>query len=133
MKILLIGEPKTIIWKRLILTLTLFNKNSYFHHLTSCFLYCVNTNFRNSRTEVYCKKGVLRNFRKFTENSQRATLLKKRPWHKCEISSNPFFIESLWWLFLKFAIWNVSLIVRAFEPILRYWKISKPNFLKATT
>ena len=133
MKILLIGEPKTIIWKRLILTLTLFNKNSYFNHLTNCFLYCVNTNFRSSCTEVHCEKGVLRNFGKFTENSQRATLLKKRPWHKSEISKNPFFIESLWWLFLKFAVWNVSVLVRAFEPILRHWKISKPNFLKATT
>ena len=31
---------------------------------------------RSSRTEVFCKKGVLRNFAKFTE-------LKKSLWHRC--------------------------------------------------
>ena len=54
-----------------------------------------NWSFRNSCPEVFCKKGVLRNFVKFTERHlcQRLSykvaglrptaLLKKRPWHRC--------------------------------------------------
>ena len=51
---------------------------------------------RNSRSEVFCKKGVLRNFGKFTgkhlwqsfffnkvASVSPATLFKKRLWHKC--------------------------------------------------
>ena len=52
--------------------------------------------FRSSRPEVFCKKGVLRNFTKFIGKHlcqslffnkvvrlKPATLLKKRPWHRC--------------------------------------------------
>ena len=52
--------------------------------------------FRSSRPDVFCKKGVLRSFTKFTEKQLRqslffnkvaglssATLLKKRLWHRC--------------------------------------------------
>ena len=52
--------------------------------------------FRSSRPEVFCKKGVLRNFAKFTGKHlcqslffnkvtglRAATLLKKRLWHRC--------------------------------------------------
>ena len=52
--------------------------------------------FRSSRPEVLCKKGVLRNFTKFTGKHlcqslffnkvatlRPATLLKKRLWHRC--------------------------------------------------
>ena len=51
---------------------------------------------RSSRPEVFCKKGVLKNFAKFTGKQLRhslffnkvavlraATLLKKRLWHRC--------------------------------------------------
>ena len=51
---------------------------------------------RNSREDVFCKKGVLKNFAKFTGKHVRlslffnkvasllpATLLKKRLWHRC--------------------------------------------------
>ena len=51
---------------------------------------------RSSRPEMFCKKGVLRNFAKFTgkhlrqslffnkvEGFRPATLLKKRLWHRC--------------------------------------------------
>ena len=54
------------------------------------------TNIRSSRQDVFCKKGVLRNFAKFTEKHlcqslffnkvaglRPATLLKKRLWHRC--------------------------------------------------
>ena len=54
------------------------------------------TIFRSSRPEVFCKKGVLKNFAKFTGKHlcqslfsnkvaglRAATLLKKRFWHRC--------------------------------------------------
>ena len=66
------------------------------------------SNIRSSRSEVFCKKGVLRNFAKFTWKHLRhslffnkaaalrpATLLKKSIWHRCwafcEISKNTCF------------------------------------------
>ena len=52
--------------------------------------------FKSSRLDVFCKKGVLRNFTKFLGKHLRqslffseaaglraATLLKKRLWHRC--------------------------------------------------
>ena len=61
--------------------------------------------YRSSRPEVLCKKGVLRNFAKFTEKHLRpATLLKKRLWHRCfpvnfvKFLRTPFFAEHIWWL-----------------------------------
>ena len=50
-----------------------------------------NVVFRSSRPEVFCKKGVLRNFTKFTGKhlcqsfffNRPATLLKKKLWHRC--------------------------------------------------
>ena len=72
---------------------------------------------RSSHPEVFCKKGVLRNFSKLTEKHvcqslffnkvaglTSATLLKKRLWHWCfpvkfkKFLSTPFFTEYLWWL-----------------------------------
>ena len=66
------------------------------------------------------KKGVLRNFRKFTgihlcqslfvnklASLRPATLLKKRLWHRCvpmnfvKFLGTPFFIEKLRWLLLN--------------------------------
>ena len=86
---------------------------------------------RSSRPEVFCKKGVLRNFAKFTEKHlcqrlffnkvarlrpatllkkrlwYKATLLKKRSWHRCfpvnfvKFLIIPFLTEYLRWLLLK--------------------------------
>ena len=43
-----------------------------------------NIKCRSSRPEVFCKKGVFRNFVNFTEKRLRpATSLKKRFWHSC--------------------------------------------------
>ena len=75
---------------------------------------------RSSHPEVFCKKGFLKNFAKFTEKHQcqgsffnkvvglrPATLLKKRLWHRCfpvnfvKFPNTPFFIVHLWWLLLK--------------------------------
>ena len=68
---------------------------------------------RSSRPEVFCKKGVLRNFAKFTGKHlcqslffnkvaglRPSTLLKKRLWHRCfpfnffEIFKNTFFYRT---------------------------------------
>ena len=77
-------------------------------------------NFRSSRPEVFSKKGVLKNFEKFTGKHlfqglffnkvaalRPATLLKRRLQHRCfpvnivKFLRTPFFIEQLWWLLLK--------------------------------
>ena len=54
------------------------------------YLICLNMIFRSSRPEVFSKKGVRRNFAKFTGKHLRqspetrpATLLKKRLWRRC--------------------------------------------------
>ena len=80
---------------------------------------------RSNCPEVFYKKGVLRNFDKFTGKHlcqslffnkvagyRPATLLKKRllyrcfPLNFCKISKNNFFIEHLWWLLLT--TFNIS-------------------------
>ena len=72
---------------------------------------------RSSRPELFCKKGVLRNFPKFTGKHlcqslifnkvaglRPATLLKKRLWYRrfpvnfVKFLRTLFFIEHLWWL-----------------------------------
>ena len=69
---------------------------------------------RSSRPEVFCKKGVLRNFAKFTGKHlcqilfvnevaglRPASLLKERLWHRCfpvdfvRFLRTPFYIEHL--------------------------------------
>ena len=76
--------------------------------------------FRSSRPEVFCKKGFLRNFTKFTGKHlcqslffnkvpglRPATLLKKGLWHRCftvnfvKFLRTPFYIEHFWWLLLN--------------------------------
>ena len=73
--------------------------------------------FRSSRPEVFCKKGDLRNFVKFTGKHlcqslffnkvaglRPATLLKKRLWHRCfpvnfaKFLRIPFLTEHIRWL-----------------------------------
>ena len=61
--------------------------------------------------EVFCKKGVLKNFTKLTGKhlcqSLFLTLLKKRLWHRCfqvnfaKLFRTPFFTEHLRWLLLS--------------------------------
>ena len=68
--------------------------------------------FRSSRPEVFCKKGVPKNFAKFTGKHLcqslffnkvaglgAANLLKKRLWHRL-ILTTPFLRENLRWLLL---------------------------------
>ena len=59
-------------------------------------------NLRSCRSEVFCKKGVLENFTKFTENTcAKVSFLKKRLWHRCfpvnfvKFLRATFFIEHL--------------------------------------
>ena len=71
---------------------------------------------------MFCKKGVLRNFAKFTRKHLCESLflinkvaclslqfyLKKRLWHRCfpvncaNFLRTPFLTEHLWWVFLHF-------------------------------
>ena len=83
----------------------------------------------SSRPEVFCKKGVLRNFTKFTgkhlcqsllfnkvAGPRPATLLKKRLWHRCfpvnfaKFLRTPFLTEHLRWLLLNFEGWHLILV-----------------------
>ena len=74
--------------------------------------------YRSSRPEVFCKKGVLRNFAKFTGKHLRQSLffnqvasacnfIKKRLWRRCfpvnfaQFLRTPFSTEHLWWLLLN--------------------------------
>ena len=65
----------------------------------------IKNNLRSSHPEVFCKKGVLRNFTKFTGKPlclRPATLLKKRLWHRgfpvnfLKFLRIPFSIEQLY-------------------------------------
>ena len=75
---------------------------------------------RSSRPEAFYKKGIFRNFAKFTGNHlcqslffnkvaglRPVTLLKKRLWYMCfpvnftKFLRTPFFIDHLWWLLLQ--------------------------------
>ena len=77
-------------------------------------------NFRSSRPEVFCEKGVLGSSAKFTGKHlckslsfnkvaglRPATLLKRRLWHRCfpvnfvKFLRTPILTEHLWWLLLK--------------------------------
>ena len=76
--------------------------------------------YGSSRLEVLCRKGVLRNFERFTGKHlcqsllfnnvvglRTATLLKKRFWYRCfpvnfwKFLKTLFITEPLWWLLLK--------------------------------
>ena len=76
--------------------------------------------YRSSRPEDFCKKGVPRNFTKFTRKHlcqvlfvnkvadlSPETLWKKSLWHRCfavnfaKYLRTPFFIILLWWLLLN--------------------------------
>ena len=87
----------------------------FFHYV----YFCLKTNWRSKRPEVFCNKGVLKNFAKFTGKHlsqslffnkfaglRPATLSKKRLWHRCfPVNFVKFLrtslIENLWWLLLK--------------------------------
>ena len=90
------------------------------------------TYLRSSRLEVFCKKGILKNFAKFTRKHlcqslffnklffkkktltrRPATLFKKRLWHRsfpvnfAKFLRRPFFKEHEWLLLLP--LWNCEI------------------------
>ena len=107
---------------------------------------------RSTRPEVFCKKGVLRNFTKFTGKHLRqslffnkvahlrpATLLKRRLWQSwfplnfVIFLRTPFYIEHLWWLLLHFVDTGWS-AVKAIIQLLNFGRMifprtSSSNFL----
>ena len=86
--------------------------NTPLSHKLSIYFYntdvCRNpSDYRSSRPEVFCKKGVFRNFTKFTGKHHCQSLcnfIKKETlalvfyFEFCEICKITFFIEHLWWL-----------------------------------
>ena len=102
--------------------------------------------YRGSRPEVFCKKGVLGNFAKFTGKHlcqspffnklaglRAATLLKKRLWHRCfpviflEFLRTPFFTEHHPWLLLTvFTIKHAFPMLVLFQP---FFLIIKGEFV----
>ena len=96
-----------------------FNTSSSFYIKSINAIFLMINIGRSSRPELFCKKGVLRNFTKFTGKHlcqglffnkvaglRPATLLKKRPWHRCfpvnftKFLRKPFLTEHLCWLLL---------------------------------
>ena len=106
------------------------------HQLPFLSLEILHLRTRSSRPEVSCKKGVHRNFTKFTRKQlcqslfsnkvaglKLATLLKKRLWHKCfPVNFVKFLrapsIEHLWWLLLKgFSVpWDGAVALKVLQP-----------------
>ena len=78
-----------------------FYKNNYI-------LLLCHVRVRSSRQELLCKKGVLRNFSKFTGNCARVPFVKKRLWNRCfrvnfaKLLRTSFLTEHLRWLLLAF-------------------------------
>ena len=68
------------------------------------------TKTRSSRPEVFCKKGVLRNFAKFTgKHLWQSLFFNKVAGLFGEFLGTPCFTEHLWWLLLKnMDCWNKS-------------------------
>ena len=83
--------------------------------------------YRSSHPDVFCNKGVLKNFRKFKEKNlcwslyftniaglRPATLLKKRHRHRffpvnfANVIRTPIYIEQFLWLFLQFKLCMLS-------------------------
>ena len=83
------------------------------------------TYVRSSHRRCSVRKGIFRNFVKFT-GIRPATLLKKRLWHRCfpvscefyEISKNTFFTEQLWVTPSNtFSLWNLKFSVYSYQKV----------------
>ena len=83
---------------------------------------------RSSRPEVFCKKGVLRNFTKFTgKHLCQSLFFNKGLWHRyfpenfVKFIRRPFFIEHLWWLHLNFM--EVNILVADLREVTKNWMV----------
>ena len=108
---------------------------------------------RSSHPEGFCKKGVLKNFEKFTgkhlcqslffnevTSLRPVTLLKKRcfPVNLVKFLRTPIFVEHLWWLLLLFrnriftkALWKHHPTILRANSILQVkrWRYRHKNIL----
>ena len=101
--------------------------------VSRCFT-VIEMQFRSSHPEMFCKKGVLNNFSKFTGKHlcqsllYFAILLKKRLWHRClpvnfaKFLRTLFLLEHLWWLLLAVA-WRYSIEYSRQKN----WKLKMPQ------
>ena len=78
-------------------------------------LLCWDSGSRSSCPNMFCKKGVLRNFAKFTGKYLCQSLFFNKVFKKvtlvqvlysefCKVSESTFFTEHLWWLLLWFIL-----------------------------
>ena len=107
----------------------MFRKNTMVTYLLVHFQVHTERPDRNSRQEMFCKKGVLGSFAKFTGKHlcqslflnkdtglSSATSLKKRLWYRCLLMNfakfprTPILTEHLWWLLLSWLhlLWWLS-------------------------
>ena len=101
---------------------------------------------------MLCKKGVLRNFTKFTGKHlcqglffnkvaglRPATSSKKRLWHRCflvgfvKFLRTPFFMEHLWWLLLRLFSFKMKKYVSFVEMNMIPITIPKAQLLQFVT
>ena len=104
--------------------------------------------YRSSRPEMLCKKGVLRNFPKFTGKHlcqslflnkvpglKPSTLLKKRLWHRCfpvnfaKFLRTPFLTDHFRWLLLQITCKIFSTQCSFTDHCLKHRIAIKNNFL----
>ena len=94
----------------------LFKPSEWLGIFSSCFdtliKFLIDTLFRSSCPEIFCIKGVPRNFTKFTGKQLCQSLFFNkvaRLWYRCfpvnfaKLLRTPFFTEHLRWLLLTFA------------------------------
>ena len=88
----------------------------------------LNASYGSSRAEVFCKKGVPRNFTKFAGKHmcqnlffnkaetcnfiKNETLVQVFSCEFCEISKNTYFIEHLWWLLLQLITFEWIVVIK---------------------
>ena len=85
----------------MVLNTRLSHKRSTYYYNTDV---CKDPNdYRSSRPEVFCKKGILKNFAKFTGKQlcqssfrlRHVTLFKKRHWHRCFRENSAKFFKNI--------------------------------------
>ena len=113
-------------------TLQIFYSSKDLTHQVKCIKYLLI--FRRSRPDVFCKKGVLRNFTKFIGKHLRwilyfnkvadPTLSKQKLWHRyfpvtfVQFLRKPFLTEHLGWLLV-----SLLLILKIFLSVeINFWK-----------
>ena len=108
---MLLLSLKPVFWRKSVFYAYLYNDNNNFRclhkvrkHMTDYTLLLYRCHqVRSSHLEVFCKKGALRNFTKFTGKHlcQRLFFNKVAGFIKKETLTHVFYIEHLWWLLLS--------------------------------